>query len=335
MRAAITGLSGLVGGNLATLLLGAGHAVRATKRGSSKVAHLSHLPVEWVPGDLDDVGPLTEAFRGSRRRLSLRGAGERPAQAHARAGECERRGDATRDPGGARGARAEAGSPPTVAAVGLSENGEPSDETAAWNFDRYALDDGYAVTKHQAEGIVREAVRGGLDAVIVNPTFMFGPLDSKPSSGRLIVDVVRGKMPGRMPGMNNFIDVRDVARGMIAAAEKGKAGERYILGGENMSYAEVSDCIARIAGTRPLSWNVPRALAAIPGWFGDVRAWLGGEPLLTSVTIRYAYSPRFIFRSDKAKRELGYTTGPLDDAIRDALAWFRATGMLPAPKLLN
>jgi len=335
MRVAITGASGLVGGNLATLLLGAGHAVRATKRGSSKVAHLSDVPIEWVPGDLDDAGPLTEAFRGCdvvfhcAAQVSVRPK-PTPVLVKANVDGTRRVIEAVR---AARVPRLVHCS--TVAAVAVSENGEPSDETAAWNFDRYALGDGYAVTKHQAEGVVREAVRGGLDAVIVNPTFMFGPLDSKPSSGRLIVDVVRGKMPGRMPGMNNFVDVRDVARGMIAAAEKGKTGERYILGGENMSYAEVSDRIARMAGTRPLTWNVPRVLAAIPGWFGDVRAWLGGEPLLTSVTIRYAYSPRFIFRSDKAKRELGYTTGPLDDAIRDAVAWFRATGRLPAPKLLN
>jgi dihydroflavonol-4-reductase len=218
----------------------------------------------------------------------------------------------------------------TVGAVGLSENGEPCDETATWNFDRYGMDDGYVTTKHWAEDVVREAVGQGLDAVIANPTFMLGPLDSRPSSGKLIVDIVKGKLPGRTPGMNNFVDVRDVARGMILVATKGKAGERYILGGENMSYADLSDRVTRVAGTRPVKRNIPQALATPAGWFGDLSEALGGEPLLNSVTIRYGYCRTFIFKSDKAKRELGYTQSPLDVAIRDAIAWFRGAGMLPA-----
>jgi dihydroflavonol-4-reductase len=335
MRAAITGASGLVGGNLAAALLAAGHAVRATRRPSTKIAHLERLAVDWMPGDLDDAGPLTEAFRGCdvvfhcAAAVSIRSK-PTPALVKANVEGTRRVIEAVRAANVPRLVHCS-----TVAAVGLSDTGEPCDETATWNFDRYAMDDGYAITKHQAEAVVGEAVRAGLDAVIVNPTFMFGPFDAKPSSGKLIVDLLRGKIPGRTPGLNNFVDVRDVARGMIAAAAKGKAGERYILGGETLSYAEITDRVARIAGVAPLTWNVPRALARVPGWFGDVFEMFGGEPQLTSVTIRYAYSHRFVFKSDKAKRELGYVTSPLDDAIRDALGWFRAVGMLPAPKMLT
>ncbi len=329
MRAAITGASGLLGANLAVALIAAGHSVRATKRASTKTGHLDSVAIEWVPGDLDDAGPLTEAFRGCDMVFHCAaqvGVRKRPTPmlVSANIDGTRRVIEAVR---AARVPRLVHCS--TVAAVGLSENGEPCDETAPWNFDKYGLDDGYCTTKHLAEGVVREAVRAGLDAVIANPTFMFGPLDSRPSSGKLIVDIVRGKLPGRTPGMNNFVDVRDVARGMILVGEKGKTGERYILGGENMTYGDVAERIARIAGTRLSTWNIPYALSAPVGWVGDLKEMFGGEPLLNSVAIRYGYCRTFIFKSDKAKRELGYTQGPLDDAIHDALAWFRGAGMLP------
>jgi dihydroflavonol-4-reductase len=330
MKAAITGASGLLGANLAVALVAAGHSVRATKRGTTKVAHLGSVAIEWVPGDLDDTGPLTEAFRGCDvvfHCAAQVGVRRKPTPDLVR-GNVEGTKHVIEAVRAARVPRLVHCS--TVAAVGLTENGEPCDETAPWNFDKYGLDDGYCTTKHWAEEAVREAVKSGLDAVIANPTFMFGPLDSRPSSGKLIVDIVRGKLPGRTPGMNNFVDVRDVARGMILVGAKGKTGERYILGGENMTYGAIAERIAGIAGTSVSSWNIPYALSAPVGWWGDMIEAFGGEPLLNSVAVRYGYCRTFIFKSDKAKRELGYTIGPIDDAIRDAIAWFRGAGMLPA-----
>ena len=96
-----------------------------------------------------------------------------------------------------------------MGAVGLSEDGKPCDETATWNFAEHGMDDGYVTTKRQAEDLVRAAAAEGLDAVIVNPTYMFGPYDRKPSSGKMIVEVAHGKIPGLTPGWNNFVDVRD------------------------------------------------------------------------------------------------------------------------------
>jgi dihydroflavonol-4-reductase len=159
---------------------------------------------------------------------------------------------------------------------------------------------------------------------------MLGPYDARPSSGQLIVDVVRGRVPGLTRGKNNFVDVRDVARGMILVAEKGRTGQRYILGGENLTYGEITQRIARIAGVKAPGWYVPRALAAPLGWIGDFREAVGGTPLITSTTVGFAYCPDFVFSSEKARRELGYTNGPLDGAIRDAIEWFRGRGMLPA-----
>jgi dihydroflavonol-4-reductase len=215
----------------------------------------------------------------------------------------------------------------SVVAIGLSTDGKPCDETATWNFDAFGLLDAYAITKHQAEQRVH-AARDRIDAVIVNPTYMFGPRDARPSSGKMIVDVVRRRVPGHTPGYNNFVDVRDVARGMIAAWHKGKRGERYILGGHDMTYRDAFRCIAKVAGVAPPRLPAPHAVAWLLGKWGDRTEAKGGHPVVNSTQIRYAYTDKFRFTSAKAARELDYVYGPLEPAIRDALDWFRAHGML-------
>jgi len=214
--------------------------------------------------------------------------------------------------------------------VGMSVDGTPCDENATWNFDELGCSGGYGTTKRQAEDLVRSAVGGGLDAVIANPTYMLGPYDGKPSSGKLIVDVIRGKLPGLTPGMNNFVDVRDVARGMLLVATKGRTGERYILGGDNLPYRDAIAMIARCGGIRAPTWNVPRPFATMLGWAGDIQEWFGAEPLINSATIRFAYTRAFIFSSLKAETELGYTHGSVETAVVDAIRWFREVGMLPS-----
>ena len=329
--AVITGASGLLGGNLAVELLAQGHSVRATRRGSTKVAHLDAHRIEWVSAELSEPKALEAAFRGAdvvfhcAAQVSIQRT-VTPSLTRANVDGTRHVLDAVRAAKVARLVHCS-----TVGAVGLSEDGRPCTEDARWNFDTHGMDDGYVTTKHQAEELVHAAVREGLDAVIANPTFMFGPLDARPSSGAMIVDVARGKVPGRTPGSNNFVDVRDVARGMILVWEKGRKGERYILGGENLPYGDIFDRIARLANVAPPRRNIPRFAANLVGWFGDVSERItGNEPLINSVAVRYGFCTTFMFSSDKAKSELGYTAHPIDDAIKDALAWFRANGMLPA-----
>jgi dihydroflavonol-4-reductase len=328
MLAAITGATGLLGANLARELLARGHSVRATRRASSDVSHLGGMAVEWASADLGDPGGLTEAFRGADvvfHCAAQVGVTRRVTQAmtHANVDGTRNVIDAVRAAAVRRLVHCS-----SVVTIALSGDGTPSGEDAAYNFDARGMADGYGRSKTEAEGLVLAAARAGLDAVVANPTYMFGPYDVRPSSGQLIVDVVRGKVPGLTPGKNNFVDVRDVARGMLLVAERGRAGERYILGGENATYGEIVERIARAAGVRVPTWRVPRALSMPIGWAGDALEALGGSPLITSVTLSFAYCPDFVFSSDKAKRELGYSAGPLDSAIRDALAWFRARGMI-------
>lgn len=330
MRTAITGASGLLGANLAIELLRGGHSVRATRRGSSKIAHLDGIAIEWASADLDDPAKLAEAFRGADvvfHCAAQVGVTRRASPEMVRANVDGTRNvlEAVKNAGVRRLVHCS-----TVACIALSSDGTPSGEDAQYNFDVRGMADGYGTTKREAERIVLEAVRTGVDAVIASPCYMFGPYDARPSSGKLIVDVVRGKVPGLTPGRNNFVDVRDVARGMILVAEKGRTGQRYILGGENVTYGEITERIARIAGARVPTWKIPRALSMPVGWIGDLREALGAQPLISSVTLGFAYCPDFVFSSDKARRELGYKTGPVDDAIRAAIAWFREQGMLPA-----
>jgi len=331
MKAVVTGASGLLGGNLALELIAQGHSVRATRRSAASTQHLAEHPIEWVAGDLDDARALTEAFAGAdvvfhcaalvsilRRPtpelVAANVEGTRNVITAVRAAQVPRLVHCS-----------------TVGAVGLSENGKPCTEQARWNFAEHGLNDGYVTTKRQAEDVVEQAVRDGLDAVVVNPTYMLGPHDAKPSSGKLIVGVVERQAPGYSSGRNNFVDVRDVARGMVLAWQKGQRGERYILGGENLSYREIFRSIAEVAGVPPLTWAVPRVVALAVGVAGDVQHRLTGrEPLITSNSARWAYCSTFQFSSAKAVADLGYTHGPLDRAISDALAWFRAHGMLRA-----
>jgi len=326
-RVVITGASGLLGGNLAAELRAEGHEVVATRRAGTRVAHLDDLGLQWVDADLGSVDALARAFTGAEAVFHCAAAVsvKREVTAEMTAANVAGTGNVVE-------AAIAAGVPrlvhtSSVVAVGLTTDGRPCDETATWNFEAQGLLDAYAITKRRAEDVVN-AAQGRLDAVIVNPTYMFGPRDARPSSGKLIVDVARRRVPGWTPGYNNFVDVRDVARGMIAAWRRGRRGERYILAGHDMTYGDVMREIARVAGVPPPRLRVPRPLAWAFGKWGDLVERLGKEPLVNSTQIRYAYTDRFRFRSEKAATELGYRPGPLEPAIRDAIAWFRAHGML-------
>jgi dihydroflavonol-4-reductase len=147
----------------------------------------------------------------------------------------------------------------------------------------------------------------------------------------MIIDIANRRAPGYSSGVNNFVDVRDVGRGMIAAWQRGRTGERYILGHENLPYKEIFERIAKVAEVKPPSLAIPRWVAAPLGWFGDVQESLTGkDALVNSNALSWGYASNFCFKSDKARRELGYTSGPIETAIADAIAWFRGRGMLKA-----
>ena len=328
MNIAITGITGLLGANLASALIEEGHHVRGTYRASSRRSHLAHLPIEWVKADVRDETSLARVFsdidavfhcaaevrivkRISPRMFETNVAGTRNTIRAAMAAGVQRLVHCS-----------------SSAACALSEDGTPVDESMPWNMHCYDLDDAYTLTKRHAEEIALEYSKS-FDIVVVNPTYMFGPMDIRPSSGSLLLELAQGKIPGVPRGINNFADARDVARGMISALEKGKRGRRYILGGENLTYGELFERAASIAGVRPPRIPLPGGLARGVGRLGNVREWVEGrESPINEAKVRWALTRRFILSHRRAARELDYEAGSIDHAIRDAYRWFRERGML-------
>lgn len=342
---ALTGCSGLLGSNLLLALVHDGHDVRATYRSEASIAHLRRAlgerqgQVTFVRADLDDPAALTAAFSQDGRGVDvvfhvaalvsiLRDV--TPALVRANV-------DGTRNVLAAvrqSGARRLVHTSSTVC-IGLADAGGPdATETTTWNLREAGLADGYAVTKKDSEDLVLRASRGvdgatAVDVVVVNPGYMFGPHDMRPSSGKLLLDFARGRIPGTTPGVNSFVDARDVARGMIAAWHNGVSGERYILGGHNLDYRQLFTLVGACVGRRAPRMSVPRPVAAAIGRFGDLQASVSGrEPLLTSAAVAWSFCDRFRVSSAKAQAQLGYAISPLEDAASAAFADFRSRGLL-------
>jgi dihydroflavonol-4-reductase len=320
---ALTGCSGLLGSNLLLALARAGHDVRATYRSEASIAHLRRAlgddaaRVTFLRADLDDVPGLTAAFHvdghGMDAVFHVAAAVSilsvvTPALIRAKV-------DGTRNVLAAvraAGVRRLVHTSSTIC-IGVSADGvSDADETSTWNLREAGLADGYGITKKDAENLVLQAARGAdggpaLDVVVVNPGYLFGLHDLRPSSGKLLLDFARGRVPGVSPGRNNFADVDDVVAGMIAAWQRGRSGERYILGGYNLTYRELFTMAAESLGRTPPRLPVFRPLARALGWLGDLQAaWTGADPLLTSATVAWGFCDTFRVSSAKAVAELGY-----------------------------
>ena len=329
MRLGITGATGLVGANVADLALQRGDEVVCTRRGTSQAAHLSHLPIVWRQADLGDADALAAAFAGCEVVVHAAAAVEAggavtPAMRETNVGGTRRVIAACRRAGVRRLVHVS-----SVAALGVSDGSCDVTEDAPFNFAEAGLLDGYVQTKREAQDVVVAAARAGdIDAVVVCPTYMFGPYDSKPSSGQLVVGIAQGRIPLHTEGSQNVVDVRDVARGILLAAEKGRAGELYILGGENVTYGEMFARIARAGGWKAPGWRLPRWLLSPIGWGGDLAERLGFSPEVNTIRLNWLYARGYRFTSDKARAELGYAPGSPDEGIRACVAWMRERGMV-------
>jgi len=324
----VTGATGLVGNNVVRQLLTRGAAVRALVRSESRVVAtaLTGLAVDRFSGNVVDEATLERAIDGASCVIH--------AAAFVHCGW--RHGDEMREvnvEGTRRIARAarRAGARlvhiSSVDTIGLRSDGALADEeTLPGGMPEFP----YLVTKRDAEAVVMEEVDRGLDAVIVNPVYMLGPWDWKPSSGRMLLEVGAGKGLFAPPGSNDFVDVRDVVAGILAALVKGRTGRRYILGGHGMSYLDAWRVMARVTGRMQPIGLAPRPCVRVAGWLGDLAVALTGrEGDLNSVAttvslIDHRYSCR------RAINELGYTFRPLEDTVQDAWDWFVARGYAKA-----
>ncbi len=326
MTTLVTGATGFVGSAVARALLDRGHRVRALVRAGGDRRNVEGLELELVEGDLDDADSLERAVAGCRHLFHV-AADYRlwvpdPQRMHARNVEGTRKlMQAAQRAGVERIVYTS-----SVAVLGLLPGGEPADEDTPSSLGD--MIGAYKRSKFQAEEVVRELVRtDGLPAVVVNPSAPIGPRDVKPTpTGRMVLDAATGRMPAYVDTGLNVVHVDDVAEGHLLALERGAVGARYVLGGENMSLREILEEVARIAGRRaPRVRLSPGVLEPVAHVFEAWARRFGGEPRVTLDALRMARK-RMYFKSDKARRELGYAPRAAELALRDAVDWFRREG---------
>ena len=326
MKILITGASGFVGSAVLRKLLDAGHEVRALVRKNSDRRNVSALTVELIEGDLGDSDSLRRAVSGCDRlyhvaadyrlwipdpekmyRINVQGTVDLMRRA------------------------AEAGVSriiytSSVAALGLNSDGTPADEETPNSLERVIGH--YKRSKYLAEQAVLGLVRDeGLPVVTVNPSTPVGPRDVRPTpTGKMILDTLNGKMPAFVDTGLNIVHVDDVAQGHLLADEYGAIGEKYILGGEDMSLQSILQQISAMAGRRPPRIRIPHNLIIPVAWMMERIAGVSGkEPLATVDSIRMA-KKKMYFSSARARERLRYQPRPAREGLADAVRWFREHG---------
>jgi dihydroflavonol-4-reductase len=325
----VTGATGFVGSAVARRLIAAGHRVRVLARATGDRRNLADLPVEIVTGSLAEPDTLPPAVAGVEALFHV--AADYRLWVPDEALMYRTNVDGTvalMEAALAAGVKRIVHTS-SVATLGLRPRGEDADEATPVSLDD--MIGPYKRSKFLAEEGVKRLVRErGLPAVIVNPSTPIGPRDVKPTpTGRLIVEAASGRMPAYVDTGLNFAHVDDVAAGHLLAFERGRIGERYILGGENLTLAQVLGIICPLAGRKAPRIRLPADLILPLAYAAEaVSRVTGREPFVTVDGVRLAKKLMF-FKIDKARRELGYAPRPAVDGFRDAVAWFQASGSVP------
>src|SRR5947207_1074937 len=326
MLAFVTGATGFLGSHVARALADDGADLRLLVRANSNTKNIADFKADLVTGDLRDPSSLEKAIAGcdvvfhvaADYRLWVRDPeemyranveGTRAILESARKNHVRRVVYTS-----------------SVATMGFTSNGQPADENSPVSLDK--MIGPYKRSKFMAEQVAIEAARSGQDVVIVNPSTPVGEGDVKPTpSGRIVVDFLKKKFPAYVDTGLNLVDATECARGHIAALEKGRSGERYILGGENLTLKQILDKLAAITGLPSPKVRVPYVLALATGVVDEIFTGRlrGREPRATIDAVRMGRKKMFV-SSGKAERDLGWKVVPVDDALRRAAEWFRENG---------
>ena len=326
----VTGATGFVGSAVARALATRGHALRLLVRANSDRRNLAGLDAELVVGDLTDPASLVRAAAGCRYVVHVAAdyrfwVPDPDAMLAANVGGALAMIRAAASAGAERIVHCS-----SVAALGQVGDGTPANEdTPTREADFVGI---YKRSKYLAEKAVLDmARREQLPVVVVNPAAPVGPRDIKPTpTGKMILDAAAGRVPAYIDTGLNIVHVDDVAEGHALALEHGRVGERYVLGGENMLLKEILGLVAEVAGRRPPTIRLPEAVVWPAAFLMENFARLTGvPPLMTRDHLKMARKKMF-YSSAKAMTELGYRPRPVRQAVEDAVAWFRANGMLAA-----
>jgi dihydroflavonol-4-reductase len=326
MRVFVTGATGFVGSHVARAVAQAGAELRLLVRRGSNTRQVEDLRADRIVGDLRDPVSFESALSGCEAvfhvaadyRLWVRDA-EPMYRSNVQGTQAVL--EAAR-----RHAVRRVVYTSSVATVGFRRNGQPADEASPVRLRD--MIGPYKRSKFMAEQVALAAARSGMDVVIVNPTTPVGEGDLKPTpTGRIVVDFLKRGFPAYVDTGLNLVDVAVCARGHVQAFEKGRSGERYILGGENLTLKEILDRLAAITGLSSPAIRVPYAVALAAGAVDElITGWIRRrEPRATIDAVRMGRKKMFI-SSAKAQRELGWSPLAVDDALRRAVDWFRANG---------
>jgi dihydroflavonol-4-reductase len=326
MKAFVTGATGFVGSHVATVLAEQGADLRLLVRSGSDPKNIQGLNADRVVGDLCEPESIDRAMAGcdvvfhvaADYRLWVRD----PAQMYRANVEGTRTIlQAARKNGVRRVVYTS-----SVATMGFTVKNNPVDESSPVSLEN--MIGHYKRSKYMAEEVAIAAGHDGIDVVVVNPSTPVGEQDIKPTpTGRIVVDFLKKKFPAYVDTGLNMVDVRECARGHVAALEKGRSGERYILGGENLTLKQILDKLAAITGLPSPRVRLPYAVALASGVVDTVVTGvvLGREPRVTIDAVRMGRKKMFV-SSAKAERELGWKAVSVDAALRRAVQWFKENG---------
>jgi dihydroflavonol-4-reductase len=329
MTTLVTGATGFVGSHVARQLVSAGRSVRVLVRPNSNLQALAGLKVEYFEGDLRDQKSLECALQAIRCVFHVaadyRLWTPRPEEIY----EINVKGtrnllNAARHAGVERIVYTS-----TVATIAVPRHGALPNETVQATLDE--MIGHYKRSKFLAEQVAFEAAAAGIPVVVVNPTAPVGPWDWKPTpTGRIILDFLKGKMPAYVDTGLNLAPVEDIAAGHLLAAEKGCAGQRYILGGRNMTLKQILDALSAITGRPAPRFRLPHAIALAAGYADQLFSRLAGrEPQIPVEGVKMSRHRMFV-ESDKAEHELGYKPTAVEAALERAVSWYQQHGYLNA-----
>ncbi|HEV2399262.1 MAG TPA: hopanoid-associated sugar epimerase [Candidatus Sulfotelmatobacter sp.] len=326
MLAFVTGATGFLGSHVARVLSEQGAKLRLLVRPTSNLKNLEGLNADRAVGDLRDPVSLEKAISGCETvfhvaadyRLWVRDPNE---MYRSNVEGTRSLLEAARKSGVRRVVYTS-----SVATMGFTSDRHPADEDSPVSLAD--MIGHYKRSKFMAEQVAMEAGRSGMDVVTVNPTTPIGEQDVKPTpTGRIVLDFLKRKFPAYVDTGLNLVDVRECARGHVAAFEKGRSGERYILGGEDLTLKQILDKLGNITGLPSPTVKLPYFFAFATGVVDEIVTGrlLGGDPRATIDTVRMGKKKMFA-SSAKAERELGWKIVPVDDALRRAVEWFLANG---------